>query len=91
VNFPEFYPLILFASLGMMFMTSGSDLIVIFIGLEILSLSLYILVGLARNTATALEATMKYFLLGSFQLRFYANGHSVSIWRMWFYRFGSCT
>jgi NADH-quinone oxidoreductase subunit N len=74
VNFPEFYPLILFASLGMMFMTSGSDLIVIFIGLEILSLSLYILVGLARNTATALEATMKYFLLGSFSSGFMLMG-----------------
>lgn len=74
VDFPEFYPLVLFAALGMMFMTSGSDLIVIFIGLEIMSLSLYILVGLARNTISALEATMKYFLLGAFSSGFMLMG-----------------
>lgn len=74
INFPEIYPLILFATLGMMFMTSGTDLLVIFIGLEIMSLSLYILVGMARNTASALEASLKYFLLGAFSSGFMLMG-----------------
>ncbi len=74
VNFPELYPLVLFATLGMIFMTSGTDLLVIFIGLEILSLSLYILIGMARNTMSALEAAIKYFLLGSFSSGFMLMG-----------------
>lgn len=74
VTFPEFFPLILFATIGMVFMTSSSDLIVIFIGLEVMSLALYVLIGMARNTISALEATMKYFLLGSFSSGFMLMG-----------------
>lgn len=74
VVFPELYPLVLFATMGMMFMTSGTDLLVIFIGLEIMSLSLYIMIGMARNTMSALEATMKYFLLGAFSSGFMLMG-----------------
>jgi len=74
INFPEFYPLLLLATTGMMFMTSGYDLIVIFIGLEILSVSLYVMIGMARNNLSALEATLKYFLLGSFTSGFMLMG-----------------
>lgn len=74
VTFPEFYPLLLFTVVGMFFMTTGSDLIVIFIGLEILSISLYIMIGMARNSISCLEATMKYFLLGAFTSGFMLMG-----------------
>ncbi|WCL48188.1 NADH-quinone oxidoreductase subunit N [Leptospira sp. GIMC2001] len=74
IDFPEFFPLVLFATVGMMFMTSGQDLLVIFIGLEIMSLSLYILVGMGTNSTTSLEATMKYFLLGAFSSGFMLLG-----------------
>ncbi len=72
--FPEFYSLLLFTITGMMFLTTGYDLLVIFIGLEILSLCLYILVGMARNSSFSLEAAMKYFLLGAFSSGFMLLG-----------------
>jgi NADH-quinone oxidoreductase subunit N len=74
INFPEFYPLMLFALTGMYFMTSGFDLIVIFVGLELLSISLYVLIGMARNELSSLEATLKYFLLGAFSSGFMLMG-----------------
>lgn len=74
IFFPEFYPLILLAVSGMYFMTSGADLIVIFVGLELLSISLYILIGMARKELFSLEATMKYFLLGAFSAGFMLMG-----------------
>jgi NADH-quinone oxidoreductase subunit N len=74
ITFPEFYSLILFSVAGMFFMTTGGDFIVIFIGLEILSISLYILIGMARNEISSLEATMKYFLLGAFSSGFMLMG-----------------
>lgn len=74
ITFPEFYPLVLFAVTGMFFMTTGADFIVIFVGLEILSISLYILIGMAKNEISSLEATMKYFLLGAFSSAFMLMG-----------------
>jgi NADH-quinone oxidoreductase subunit N len=61
----EFFALILFATLGMMIMISGNHLLVLYIGLELMMLSLYSLVALQRDTATATEAAMKYFVLGA--------------------------
>jgi NADH-quinone oxidoreductase subunit N len=72
--FPEFFPLMLFCLSGMMFLTSGYDLIVIFVGLEILSLSLYVMIGMARTSVSALESAMKYFLLGTFSSGFMLLG-----------------
>ena len=74
ITFPEFYPLMLFAVTGMYFMTTGSDLIVIFVGLELLSVSLYVLIGMAHNEMGSLEATLKYFLLGAFSSGFMLMG-----------------
>ncbi|MDX1959574.1 MAG: NADH-quinone oxidoreductase subunit N [Leptospiraceae bacterium] len=74
IFFPEFYPLILFAVTGMFFMTTSSDLILIFVGLELLSVSLYILIGMAKNELSSLEATLKYFLLGAFSSGFMLMG-----------------
>lgn len=62
---PEYYVMILFSALGMMLMSSATDLIVIFIALEIMSLSVYVLVGFRRADRRSNEAAMKYFILGS--------------------------
>jgi NADH-quinone oxidoreductase subunit N len=62
---PEYYVLVLFSALGMMLMVSALDLIVIFIALEIMSLSVYTLVGFRRADRRSNEAALKYFILGS--------------------------
>ena len=62
----EYYALILFATSGMMFMAGAVDLISLFIGLELMSISTYILVGFLRRSKRSNEASMKYFLLGAF-------------------------
>ncbi len=61
----EFYLLGLFGLLGMMIMISANSLLIIYLGLETLSLSLYALVAFERNSATAAESAMKYFVLGA--------------------------
>jgi NADH-quinone oxidoreductase subunit N len=70
---PEVYPLLIFALLGMVLLAAASDLLVVFIALEILSLSLYVLAGETRRLA-AQEAAMKYFLLGAFSSAFLLYG-----------------
>ena len=62
----EYYTLLLFATVGMTLLASASDLITIFIAIEIMSLSVYVLVGIRRNEPFAIEAALKYFILGSF-------------------------
>jgi NADH-quinone oxidoreductase subunit N len=61
----EFFVLALFATLGMMIMISASHLLTLYLGLELFSLSLYSMVALQRDSATASEAAMKYFVLGA--------------------------
>jgi NADH-quinone oxidoreductase subunit N len=73
----EFYALILFACVGMMFMASGIDLIVLFLGLETMALSFYILTGFLRVNKRSNEAAMKYFLLGAFSTSILAYGFSL--------------
>jgi NADH-quinone oxidoreductase subunit N len=70
----EFYALILMGTTGMCFMASSTDLIMVFIGLEISSISTYILAGFRRKDALANEASFKYFLLGSFATAFFLYG-----------------
>ena len=70
----EYYALILFALLGAMLMASGGDLLIIFLGLEILSLAQYILAGMRHNVLKSSEAAMKYFLLGAFATGFLLYG-----------------
>ncbi len=77
MNFREYYVLILFAVVGMMLMTSSTELLVVFIGLEIMSISSYILVGMMRRMATANEAALKYLLLGAFSTGFLLYGISL--------------
>ncbi|MGH8617848.1 MAG: NADH-quinone oxidoreductase subunit NuoN [Burkholderiales bacterium] len=61
----EFFTLSLFATLGMMIMISAANLLILYLGLELLSLSLYALVALQRDSTRATEAAMKYFILGA--------------------------
>lgn len=62
----EYYGLMLFATAGMMFMASGADLISIYLGLELMALSVYVLAGFMRKSLKSNEAAIKYFLLGAF-------------------------
>ncbi|MGH8901329.1 MAG: NADH-quinone oxidoreductase subunit N [Egibacteraceae bacterium] len=62
----EYYPLLLFAATGMTLLGASADLIMIFIAIEILSLSLYILCGFAKRDLNSQESALKYFLLGAF-------------------------
>lgn len=61
----EFYALVLFSVVGMMIMVSGQNMLTLYVGLELLSLSLYALVAMDRDNARATEAAMKYFVLGA--------------------------
>src|ERR671911_3186010 len=70
----EYYALTLFALSGMMMMAAATDLLVIFIALEILSLSVYVLTGIRRASAGGAEAAFKYFLLGAFSSAFFLYG-----------------
>jgi NADH-quinone oxidoreductase subunit N len=72
-----YYFLILSATLGMMFMASGIDLITIFIGLETMAISFYILTGLIKPNRRSNEAAVKYFLLGTFSLGLLLYGMSL--------------
>ena len=74
INYGEYYALLLFSTSGAMLMATSRELITIFIGLEVLSIALYILSGFARTEARSEESAMKYFLLGSFSSAFFLYG-----------------
>src|SRR5437016_7956029 len=73
----EYYALLLFACVGMMFMASGFDLIVMFLGLETMALSFYVLTGFLRREKRSNEASLKYVLLGAFSSGILAYGFSL--------------
>jgi NADH-quinone oxidoreductase subunit N len=73
----EFYVLALFALLGQMVMISANNFLIIYLGLELMSLSLYALVALRRDNAKATEAAMKYFILGAMASGFLLYGISM--------------
>ena len=70
----EYYGLILFGTVGMCLMSSAIELVLIFIALEISSISTYILAGFRRREASSSESSLKYFLLGSFATAFFLYG-----------------
>ncbi|HZA54820.1 MAG TPA: NADH-quinone oxidoreductase subunit N [Candidatus Udaeobacter sp.] len=70
----EFYALILFATVGMILMAAANDLMVFFLGLETMSMAVYVLTGLWRASSQASEAAMKYFLMGAFATGFLLYG-----------------
>ncbi len=73
----EYYVLILFCTVGAMVMASGTDMMTIFVGLEVLSLSLYVLAGFFRGQLRSNEAGLKYFLLGAFSTGFLLYGMAL--------------
>lgn len=77
MNFGEYYILLLSALIGMMLMSSSLELLVIFIGLETMSISSYILVGMKRRNPESGEAALKYMLLGAFSTGFLLYGISL--------------
>jgi len=74
IPFGEFYPLMLWSTMGAMLMCVTTNLLVMFVGLEILSISLYVLAGIARREGKATESALKYFLLGAFATGFLLYG-----------------
>jgi NADH-quinone oxidoreductase subunit N len=70
----EYYSLLLFAALGMMLMAAAGDLIIIFLGLETMSIAVYVLAGFVRRELRSNEAALKYFLLGAFSTGFLLYG-----------------
>ncbi len=82
---PEYYPLILLATVGMLFLAGSADMIVLFLGLEVMSVAVYVLAGYDRRNPASAEAALKYFLIGAFAsgfllygiaLTFGASGHT---------------
>src|SRR5271155_2322882 len=73
----EYYALMLFATIGMMFLACGNDLIVLFIGLETMALAFYVLSGFLRRDRRSNEAAMKYVLIGAFSSGILAYGFSI--------------
>lgn len=74
----EYYALLLFSTSGMMIMAAATDLIVVFLGLEIMSVALYILAGFNQGQLASAEAAMKYFILGAFASAFFLYGAALT-------------
>ncbi len=77
INHGEYYVLLLFATVGMFIMASAADLITVFLGLELMSIALYILAGFNREKVESTESSLKYFLLGAFATGFLLYGMAL--------------
>ncbi len=77
-SFGEYYALLLLATSGMMIMVGATDLIILYLGLELMALSTYILAGLIRGQLRSSEAALKYFFLGAFSSAFLLYGISLT-------------
>ena len=75
---PEYYPLMLLAASGMLFLAGAEDLIVSFLGLEVMSVAIYVLAGYNRGNAASAEAALKYFLIGAFASGFLLYGIALT-------------
>ncbi len=73
----EYYALILFCTVGMILLASSTDMIMIFLGIEIVSICLYVLAGIRRDNLRSNEAALKYFLLGAFATGFLLYGMTM--------------
>lgn len=78
INLGEYYAFLLFSTLGMMIMASAHDLILVYLGLELMALSTYILTAFLRHDTRSNEASLKYFLLGAFSSAFLLYGIAMS-------------
>lgn len=70
----EVYSMIMFATVGMIVLASSNNLIIVFLGIETMSISLYVLAGIVKNEKAGIEAALKYFLLGAFSTGFLLYG-----------------
>lgn len=77
MNHAEFYALLLFATAGMLMMAASNELMMVFLGLEILSIATYVLAGFRRTDLRSNESALKYFLLGSFSSAFFLYGTAL--------------
>ncbi|NIV03244.1 NADH-quinone oxidoreductase subunit N, partial [Candidatus Saccharibacteria bacterium] len=77
IEFIEFTPLLLFSTVGMMLMGSAENLIMIFLGLETMSIALYVMAAFRKFNRQSLEAGLKYFLLGAFATGFLLYGMAL--------------
>src|SRR5712692_11839209 len=73
----EYYALLMFAQCGMFFLAAGTDLVTLFIGLELMAICFYVMVGFLRTEKRSNEAAMKYLLLGAFSSGFLVYGFSI--------------
>lgn len=71
---PEYYALVLFATAGMLWLAGADDMMVLFLGLEVMSVAVYVLAGFNRRSALSAEAGLKYFLIGAFASAFLLYG-----------------
>jgi len=78
INRGEFHALVLFATAGMMLMAGARDLLMVFIGLELMSIAIYVLVGFDRLDERSAEGALKYFLLGAFSSAFFLFGIALA-------------
>ncbi|MBA2687566.1 MAG: NADH-quinone oxidoreductase subunit N, partial [Gemmatimonadaceae bacterium] len=74
IHTPESHVLLLFATSGMMVLAAARDLMIVFLGIEIMSIAVYVLAGLNRRSERAAEGALKYFLLGAFSTGFLLYG-----------------
>jgi len=74
INYGEYYSLLFFSLLGMMLMAQANDLVILFVGLELMSLCFYVLTGFMRKKLESNESAIKYFLLGAFLTGFFLLG-----------------
>jgi NADH-quinone oxidoreductase subunit N len=77
IDAPEFYALLLWGTVGMMMMAKGLDLLVVILGLEILSICIFVLLGFHRRLPVSSEASLKYFLMGAFATGFILYGTAL--------------
>jgi NADH-quinone oxidoreductase subunit N len=74
ISIPEYHVMVLFAAIGMLLLTGGADLMIVFLGLELMSVSVYVLAAINRRSILSAEAGLKYFLLGAFASAFLLYG-----------------
>lgn len=77
INYGEYYSLMLFSLMGMILMVQANDLLIVFLGLELMSICFYVLAGFMRKRTWSNESAMKYFLLGAFMTGFLLFGISL--------------
>lgn len=73
-NFPQVYPLLMFCTVGMISLATANDLVMVFVGLETMSICMYALAGIIRDKRLGVESALKYFVMGAFSTGFFLYG-----------------